>query len=251
MRRRPDLGQHGVAGLVAERVVDRLEVVEVEDRQRQQVAVAAGALDLAVQAGGEGAPVGEAGERVGVGQAVELGARLGVGDGDRRELGEGGQAPLLGRAEGVRRATTRRSARPTGARASTAARRCRCAGPASSTSRTDGSAGAAAVVVDARRPAPVRAVRPVAVAPVRVMTVVTAAPGAAGGWDATQVAAVLRLEAVDGAAAGVQQQRGLLRDDAADLLEVGLAGHDRGDPPQGRLLGLAVDPVGDVGARRG
>ena len=92
-----DVGQDPVADLMAVGVVDGLEVVEVEDDEGQEVPVAPGALDLAVEALREGAPVRQAGERVGLGQPRQLGARLGVGDGDRRELGERGQAALGGR----------------------------------------------------------------------------------------------------------------------------------------------------------
>ena len=38
-----DLGEHGVAGEVADAVVDRLEVVEVEDDERDAPVVALGA----------------------------------------------------------------------------------------------------------------------------------------------------------------------------------------------------------------
>ena len=56
--------QHGVAGRVAERVVDRLELVQVghDDRGRAQAALGAG--DRGVDGGLDGAPVAQAGERV-------------------------------------------------------------------------------------------------------------------------------------------------------------------------------------------
>ena len=65
-----DADQHAVAGIVAERVVDRLEVVEVEDRQGQ---VAAGVLAAdPVERAGEVAPVVQAGEPVAVGLLAQL-----------------------------------------------------------------------------------------------------------------------------------------------------------------------------------
>ena len=44
-----DLCQHGVAGEVADRVVDPLEVVEVDDQQREPAAVALGPQRLAAE----------------------------------------------------------------------------------------------------------------------------------------------------------------------------------------------------------
>ena len=44
-----DLGEHGVAAEVADAVVDALEVVEVEDDQRDEALVALGAGDLAAR----------------------------------------------------------------------------------------------------------------------------------------------------------------------------------------------------------
>jgi hypothetical protein len=62
------LGQHAVTHRVAVGVVDRLEVVEI-DRDQPRPAAARGLL---VQAGGEGAAVEQAGQRVAVGQPREL-----------------------------------------------------------------------------------------------------------------------------------------------------------------------------------
>ena len=71
-----------VAGLVAVRVVDRLEVVDVEEDEGQRHAGAAHALQLAGDVLVEGAVVAQARERVGdrhLGQALDLG-----GDAPRR-----------------------------------------------------------------------------------------------------------------------------------------------------------------------
>ena len=54
-----------VAGLVAEPVVDLLEAVEVEQDERQRVAGAADALQLAGEVLLEGAVVAQPGQRVG------------------------------------------------------------------------------------------------------------------------------------------------------------------------------------------
>ncbi len=59
-----DAAQHAVADRVAARVVDRLEVVEVDDDERQPVPVALGARELAVEVGPERVMVEEPGERV-------------------------------------------------------------------------------------------------------------------------------------------------------------------------------------------
>src|SRR3712207_6928366 len=53
-----------VARVVAERVVDLLEVVDVEQHERSAAAVAGGALELALERLVEVAPVVQAGERV-------------------------------------------------------------------------------------------------------------------------------------------------------------------------------------------
>ena len=66
-----------VARGVAVRVVDRLEVVDVDDRDRQRALVAAGAADHAVELGEDEAAVGEAGERVLEQQRLQP---LGLGD---------------------------------------------------------------------------------------------------------------------------------------------------------------------------
>src|SRR5207302_6417617 len=68
-----DLPQDGVAGVVAERVVDGLEVVDVDDRYRQVVVVAFGAGGVGGELFVEVPPVGQPGERVGAGDAVEFG----------------------------------------------------------------------------------------------------------------------------------------------------------------------------------
>ena len=62
-----------VAGAVAERVVDVLEVVEVEHQRRAGGAVAADVLDVALQRARERAAIEQAGQRVVVGQVAQLG----------------------------------------------------------------------------------------------------------------------------------------------------------------------------------
>jgi hypothetical protein len=59
--------QHGVALLVAQRVVDVLEIVEVDEQQRQLQALAPRLLDFLVQAVVEHVAVGQRGERVEIG----------------------------------------------------------------------------------------------------------------------------------------------------------------------------------------
>ena len=60
-----DLREHLVAGLVAERVVDHLEVVDVDARERQQATVADAERDLALELVPAVAAVGEPGQLVG------------------------------------------------------------------------------------------------------------------------------------------------------------------------------------------
>ena len=57
---RADLAQHLVAGVVAERVVELLEAVEVDQQQRELVALLVRRLDRGVQRVDEVAAVGEA-----------------------------------------------------------------------------------------------------------------------------------------------------------------------------------------------
>ena len=61
---RADLDQQLVAGLVAERVVDRLEAVDVEQQHRDAEAEALGAAEGVLDAVEEQRAVGQAGERV-------------------------------------------------------------------------------------------------------------------------------------------------------------------------------------------
>ena len=59
-----DLREHGVAGEVTDPVVDRLEVVEIEDQEREPPVVALGAQRLPAQGLVEVALVEEAGQGV-------------------------------------------------------------------------------------------------------------------------------------------------------------------------------------------
>ena len=61
---RADLAQEPVAGLVAERVVELLEVVEVDQQQRELGLVGAGGGGRVLEAGEQAAAVGEPGQRV-------------------------------------------------------------------------------------------------------------------------------------------------------------------------------------------
>ena len=86
-----DGDQELVAGVVAEGVVDLLEVVEVEQQQRAARAVAPAPLEVALELGVEAAPVGQAGEHVvvdEVGEPVLVAAPLGdVDDVDQDDVG--------------------------------------------------------------------------------------------------------------------------------------------------------------------
>ena len=99
------LGEDAVADRMAVLVVDRLEVVEVDDDEPQRPAAGGQALGLLGQPRGERAVVEEAGEPVAVGLADELGLARGLGgavvDGD--ELG-GVAAGERARDDGDRRA---------------------------------------------------------------------------------------------------------------------------------------------------
>ena len=75
---RPRRGQQPVAGLVAVLVVEGLEVVEVEQRQAQRAAVAAGTRELALEVLVPHAPVREPGQRVGAGRRLQLGDKVGA-----------------------------------------------------------------------------------------------------------------------------------------------------------------------------
>ena len=73
-----DAAQHDVADAVAVRVVDGLEVVDVDEGDRQRALVARRALDLGEERAEQGLAVGDAG------QAVDRRAVMGVGEGDAR-----------------------------------------------------------------------------------------------------------------------------------------------------------------------
>ncbi len=90
--------KHAVAGLVAVSVIDELEAVEVEHRERERPAVAYRAAALFVQALLEGAVIEKAGEPVGGGLAVKRLQRVGLRQRDRDQRGEALKQPL-----GVRR----------------------------------------------------------------------------------------------------------------------------------------------------
>src|SRR5512133_3260091 len=79
-----ELDQDPAAALVAEAVVDRLEVVDVKHEQGQDPAEAPGPLDLLLEAAREVAVVPGPGERVGDRQLLGLGVNAYVLDGHRR-----------------------------------------------------------------------------------------------------------------------------------------------------------------------
>ena len=83
-----DAAQQLVAGGVAARVVDALEVVEVEDDGAERGLVAAGARDLLADAHLHRAVVEDAGERVGAGDVLDVLVGLGVAAGDGGEAGD-------------------------------------------------------------------------------------------------------------------------------------------------------------------
>ncbi len=86
-----DGDQQLVAGVVAEAVVDLLEVVEVEQQHRAGRAVASAALEVSLELGVEATPVGQAGEHVVVDevrQPVLVAPTLGdVDDVDQHDVG--------------------------------------------------------------------------------------------------------------------------------------------------------------------
>jgi hypothetical protein len=88
-----DLDEQGVAGAVTERIVDRLEAVEIEDEEGQLLLCGAGGGNPGVEGGIEGGTVGEPGQRIAIGQHFQpvVGAqdvRIGTGEGigKRRRL---------------------------------------------------------------------------------------------------------------------------------------------------------------------
>ncbi len=83
-----DAAQDDVAGGVAVGVVDGLEVVDVDEGDRQRPLVAAGTLDLGEERGQEGAAVGHAG------QAVERRQVVGLGHRDRDAVDRATEAAL-------------------------------------------------------------------------------------------------------------------------------------------------------------
>ena len=81
LQARPDFGQQQIAELMAERVVDVLEAVEVEQQDRHVVTGALRASDGVLDPVVEQGAVGQGGQRVVQGQALELGLlRLALGD---------------------------------------------------------------------------------------------------------------------------------------------------------------------------
>ncbi len=87
------LGEHAIAGEVADLVVDRLEVVEVEDDERELPLVAVGSHHLAAQRLLEVALVEEARERIRLGELARLAVAAGVLD--RRDAARGKVLGLL------------------------------------------------------------------------------------------------------------------------------------------------------------
>ena len=67
-----DRRENVVGGKVADARIDRREAVDVEDEQRERLASASGAADLAVEKGMESRPVVEIGQRVALGNRIGL-----------------------------------------------------------------------------------------------------------------------------------------------------------------------------------
>ena len=97
-----DLGEHGVPARMAVAVVDRLEAVHVEQREREQRAVASGAAGLADQRLVVGAPVAEPGERVAAAVVAHGRELRGVGQVRRDHGAEQPERLLVGRVECLR-----------------------------------------------------------------------------------------------------------------------------------------------------
>jgi hypothetical protein len=89
-----DVAQQLVAGVVAEGVVDRLEVVEVGDEHRALLAIALDAAELALDLAFERAAVVQPREVVVRGQAAQLGLEV-LAVGDVRHLRDEVQRPAL------------------------------------------------------------------------------------------------------------------------------------------------------------
>ena len=85
--------QHFVAGLVPEGVVERLEVIDVEQRQGQVVAGALGARDLAAQRVVEVAAVVQAGQPVAHRLLAQRHPQVQVGQRQAQRIGDGFGAP--------------------------------------------------------------------------------------------------------------------------------------------------------------
>ena len=91
------LTQQLVAGRVAERVVDLLEAVEIDQQQREALAVAALARERVLDAVAQQHAVGETGERIVMRHVGDLvGAALALGD-----VGEGAQETAVRQRDGA------------------------------------------------------------------------------------------------------------------------------------------------------
>jgi hypothetical protein len=90
-----DRREHRVAGLVPVRVVDLLELVDVEHDERERRPLAMRPLDVLDEPLLQPAVVSEAGERVGEGELGEPHARVGVRHREADERGEARQARLF------------------------------------------------------------------------------------------------------------------------------------------------------------
>ena len=80
--------QHGVAGRVAELVVDALEVVEVDQHAAERLAVARGPGDLLAHPDLHRTVVQQAGQRIRARRGANVVVGLGVVAGDHREVGD-------------------------------------------------------------------------------------------------------------------------------------------------------------------
>ena len=90
--------QQNVAGVVAQRVVDGLEPIEIQEHDRHQMVVPFRPGQGLVETIEEQVAIGQMGQRVIVGQDLQSAFRLAAFDGDAGQVGrDPGQFPIMGR----------------------------------------------------------------------------------------------------------------------------------------------------------
>ena len=236
-------------------VVEGLEAVEVEHRQAQAAAVAAGAGELALEVLVPDAPVREPGQRVGARRRLQLGDEVGAVDRDRGLGGEQAQQLLVALGEpGARRRSSPPSSTPTvrpswitGTQApDCGVGRARASGTRSRVRRArrrGRPARRAGTTVLSTERSPSETVMPRSAAPVAAVTSSSVA-GAVGSHSTTDEAALISRTRARQREAGrvhVGLARELVRDLGEHLEVRGLLG--------GAALGLAaLQELGDVPA---